>query len=545
MEFNLARVVAAVSDAHPERIALMHRGVQRTFPELVDRYRRLAGALSAAGIGCHTERDALAGHASGQDHIALYLNNGPEYLEAMLGGWAARAATFNVNHRYVADELRYLFADAGARVIIVHGSYAAQLAEVIDELQSVELILQVADDSGAALLPGALDYEAFLAGGEPRGLDDCSPDDLYVLYTGGTTGMPKGVLWRNADFFVGALAMSNRKEGREYESYDEVAAAAGRGTLRWMTSAPFMHGAAQWIAFQALSMGHTVVLPDVMDRYDPASVLAACDRDGVEFLQIVGDAFARPLLDAARAGAPSPASLRSIISGGAVLNAELKAQLKDVFEGVTIRDSIGSSETGVQGSNVSAKDQQASTGDFEPAPGSTVVSADLTAELEPGDPEIGWFAMSGRVPLGYLNDETKTSATFPVIDGRRFSVPGDRARRLADGRIEVLGRDSITINSGGEKIFAEEVENAVKTHPDVYDAVVCGRPSERWGNEVVAIVQLNDGAVFDERQLIEHCDGQIAKYKWPKAVVHVPEVVRSPAGKPDYRWALSVAVEGA
>ena len=545
MEFNLAKVIAAVADAQPDRVAIMHRCSAHSFPDFVARYRRLGGALAAAGLGCHTERDQLGGHESGQDHIALYLNNGPEYLEAMLGGWTARSATFNVNHRYVADELRYLFADAKARAVVVHGCYVEQLAEVLPELPHIELIIQVDDDSGAELLPGAVEYEAFLAGGEVASLDACSPDDLYVLYTGGTTGMPKGVLWRNADFFVGALGGADRKLGREYESYEEVAEAASRGTLRWMTSAPFMHGAAQWIALQALSMGHTVVLPDIMDRYDAASVLDACERDDVDFLQIVGDAFARPLLDAALQRATVPGSLRSIISGGAVLNAQLKSSLQETFPGVTIRDSIGSSETGVQGSNISTKGHKASTGDFEPSPGSTVVSADLSHELREGSEEIGWFAMAGRVPLGYLGDANKTAQTFPVLDGRRLAVPGDRAKRLVDGRIEVLGRDSVTINSGGEKIFAEEVEQAIKTHPDVYDAVVCGRPSERWGSEVVGIVQLVEGVEFDEASILAHCDGHIARYKRPKSFVVVDRVHRSPAGKPDYRWAKSIALEGA
>jgi fatty-acyl-CoA synthase len=290
-------------------------------------------------------------------------------------------------------------------------------------------------------------------------------------------------------------------------------------------------------------MGHTVVLPDVTDRYDALTVLEVCEREGVEFLQIVGDAFARPLLDAVKSGAPSPSSLRSIISGGAVLNAALKNELQEQFDGVTIRDSIGSSETGVQGSNVSSKNERASTGDFEPAPGSTVVNAAMDAVLEAGSDEVGWFAMSGRVPLGYLNDAEKTRNTFPVIDDARHSIPGDRARHLAGGRIHVLGRDSATINSGGEKIFAEEVENAVKLHSDVYDVVVCGRPSERWGNEVVAIVQLVDGARLRESEIIEHCGTKIAQYKRPKAVLQVENIQRSPAGKPDYRWAKAIAQE--
>jgi fatty-acyl-CoA synthase len=543
VEFNLARVIAEVAKTHPERVALMHRGAEISFPKFVDRYQRLGNAFAEAGLGCHTERSSLEGHESGQDHVALYLNNGPEYLEAMLGGWAARAATFNVNHRYVAEELRYLLSDSAAKAVVVNSMYAPTLGEVLADLPNIGLIVQVADESGNEMLPGAVAYEEFVEAQDPRSLEECSPDDLYLLYTGGTTGMPKGVLWRNADLFVGALGGLNRHERREYESYEEVSAAAGRGTLRWMTSAPFMHGAAQWIALQALSMGHTVVLPDVTDRYDASTVLEACEREGVEFLQIVGDAFARPLLDALKSGAPSPSSLRSIISGGAVLNAELKNELKEQFGGVTIRDSIGSSETGVQGSNVSNKNERASTGDFEPAAGSTVVNAEMDAVLEAGSDEVGWFAMSGRVPLGYLNDAEKTQSTFPVIDDVRLSIPGDRARRLLGGRIQVLGRDSTTINSGGEKIFAEEVENAVKMHSDVYDVVVCGRPSKRWGNEVVAIVQLVAGARLRESQIIEHCGTKIARYKRPKAVLQVENIQRSPAGKPDYRWAKAIAEE--
>lgn len=543
VEFNLARAIAVVAETHPQRTALIHRGTEVLFPEFVDRYRRLGSALDAAGISCRRERPELAGHESGQDHIALYLNNEIEYLEGMLGGWAARAATFNVNHRYIADELCYLLTDSNAKAVIVNSAYAPNLADVLPQLPNIELIVQVPDESDNELLTGAIFYNDFLQNHEPRNLDDCSPDDLYVLYTGGTTGMPKGVLWRNADFFVGALGGLNRKENREYVSYAEIAKAADRGTLRWMTSAPFMHGAAQWIALQALSMGHTVVLPDLTDRYDAASVLKACEREDVEFLQIVGDAFARPLLDALKSGETVPTSLRSIISGGAVLNSELKEELKEQFNGVTIRDSIGSSETGVQGSNVSTKEEKASTGDFEPASGSAVVNSQMDAVVEAGSEEIGWFAMSGRVPLGYLNDSEKTRQTFPVIDGVRFSVPGDRARLLEDGRIQVLGRDSVTINSGGEKIFAEEVENAVKTHPAVYDAVVCGRSSPRWGSEVVAIVQLVGQAQVLESDIIEHCGKHIARYKRPKAVVKVDEIKRSPAGKPDYRWAQTVAQE--
>jgi fatty-acyl-CoA synthase len=302
-----------------------------------------------------------------------------------------------------------------------------------------------------------------------------------------------------------------------------------------------MHGAAQWIALQAMSLGHTVVLSDEPTRFDPASVLATIEREQVANLQIVGDAFARPLLKAIGDTDADLSSLEMLISGGAPLSAGLKKAFSATLPGLLIRDSIGSSETGVQGRNDTRPDGEASTGIFKPSPGALVVAADHSRVLTPGDPELGWFGMVGRVPLGYLNDGDKTARTFPVIDGQRIAVPGDRARWLEDGRIDVLGRDSVTINSGGEKIFAEEVEAALKTHPAVWDVIVCGRPSERWGSEVVALVHLHDDAVVTDDEVVAACDGHLARYKWPKVVIRVDEVKRSPAGKPDYGWAKEVA----
>lgn len=459
----------------------------------------------------------------------------------MLGCFASRAAPFNVNHRYVAEELEYVLADADTRAIVYDGQLAANVAEVRSSLPDDLVLIQVEDDSGAELLPGAVWWSTVVEH-EPVGFDGCSPDDLYMLYTGGTTGQPKGVLWRQADFFVGALGGFNRRANREFESYTELAARAVAGSpARWLTAAPFMHGAAQWIALQALSLGHTVVLSDEPTRFDPVSVLATVEREQVANLQIVGDAFARPLLEAITTTSADLSSLNMLISGGAPLSAGLKQTFSDRFPGLLIRDSIGSSETGVQGRNDTRPEGQASTGVFKPNRGALVVDAELTRVLEPGDPEMGWFGMVGRVPLGYLGDAEKTARTFPVIDGVRIAVPGDRARWLADGSIDVLGRDSVTINSGGEKIFAEEVEAALKANPAVWDVIVCGRPSERWGSEVVALVHLHDDATVADDELVSACEGHLARYKWPKLIIRVDEVKRSPAGKPDYGWAKEVA----
>jgi fatty-acyl-CoA synthase len=302
-----------------------------------------------------------------------------------------------------------------------------------------------------------------------------------------------------------------------------------------------MHGAAQWGTFIYLGMGNTVILPSEVRRFDPADVLRTVERERANTITIVGDAFARPLLDEIARGGYDLSSLAVVGSGGAPLSTKNKKELLERLPNLIVLDTIGSSETGAQASNPSSRATGVSTGDFRPGPGACVVSADLTRLLAPGDEEIGWFAQTGFVPLGYLGDRAKTERTFPVIEGLRYSVPGDRARYRADGTIEVLGRDSVTINSGGEKIFAEEVEHALKQHPDVFDAVVAGRASERWGQEVVAIVQLREGSEAREGDLLAEAAKHIARYKLPKAFVFCERIQRSPSGKADYRWANAQA----
>ena len=547
MEFNLAQVHEAIADAVPEREAIVWRDRRLTYRELRDRTRRLANHLLASGIGVTAERAALQGHESGQPHLACYLHNGNEYVEAMLGAYKARFAPFNVNYRYVAEELRYLLEDSQARAIVYHSAFAARLAEVLPDLPQLSILLQVDDGTGADLLPGARWYEEALASASPeRPAVEWSPDDLYILYTGGTTGMPKGVLWRQADIFVASLGGRSAATGEPFSSLEEIVAAATEASGRYLPAPPFMHGAGHWLALNALCSGNTVVIQDDTVRLDPADVWSTIARERANILLIVGDAFARPLVEelerVAAEGKPyDTSSLLVITSGGAPLNSSLKDRFLAQLSTVMIMDAVGASETGSQMTHFSAAGQAASTGTFTPGPGVAVVSEDLSRTLEPGHAEVGWLAQTGHVPLGYLGDPEKTARTFPVIDGVRHSVPGDRARLTAEGLIELYGRDSVTINSGGEKIFAEEVEQALAHHPDVYDVVVAGRPSERWGSEVVAVVQLREGAEPDEDALLAEAAKHIARYKLPKAFVFVPSIVRSPAGKADYRWAREQA----
>jgi acyl-CoA synthetase (AMP-forming)/AMP-acid ligase II len=542
MDFNFSDINETIAAATPDREAIVWRDRRITHAQLAERTRRLANYLLSRGVKVRAERAELANHESGQDHVALYLYNGNEYLEGMIGAWKARGVPFNVNYRYVEEELLYLFDNANAKVAIYHSEFAPRIAAIRDRLPNLEVLLQVADDSGEALLPGAVDYEEALAGASPEKPPvEPTRDDLYMLYTGGTTGMPKGVLWRSEDIFP--AAMGGRKPGGELvESYEDLAetvkASFGPKAL---CGPPLMHGAAQWSTFIVWASGGTVVFADDNTKLDPPDFLKTAEREKCITMTIVGDAFARPILDELARNEYDLSGLFVLGSGGAPLSTANKKEILRLIPHVTIMDAIGSSETGAQASNTTNKDSEVTTGDFKPMAGAGVVSEDLTRVLEPGSDEMGWFAQVGNVPLGYLGDAEKSAKTFPVIDGTRWSVPGDRARYREDGSIEVLGRDSVTINSGGEKIFAEEVEHALKQHPEVFDTVVAGRPSDRWGQEVVAIVQLREDSTATAADLRAEAEKHIARYKLPKVFVFRDAIQRSPSGKADYRWAKAQA----
>ncbi|MGZ4724602.1 MAG: acyl-CoA synthetase [Ilumatobacteraceae bacterium] len=534
MEFSVAEIHEAIAATRPDAECLVFRDRRLTWAQVTERTRRLANHLIDSGLGVHFERPGLARHESGQDHLAVYLHNGNEYLESMLGAFKARVAPFNVNYRYVAEELRYLLHDSNAAAVVVHSQFAPTLAEVLLALPTVRVILQVPDQSGHDLLPGAMWYEDALASASPeRPNVEWSADDLYILYTGGTTGMPKGVLWRNGDANIECFG------GSDAETLDDVVATA-TGGLKALLAAPFMHGAGHWMSFRTWNLGGAVYVQSNPDRLDPADIWSLVERERLNFLLIVGDAFARPLLDELESSTYDLHSLTVLLSGGAALSVGLKEKFLQHLPSLMIVDGLGSSEAGGQLAHVSAG-TRASTGTFAISPGNHVLSADLDRELAAGEDELGWLAKTGRLALGYLGDASKTERTYPVIDGVRYAVPGDRAKLRADGVIELHGRDAVTIVSGGEKIFAEEVESAIKAHPDVYDCVVAGRPSERWGNEVVALVHMRSGGPEDEASLLAEAERHIARYKLPKAFVFVPEVVRSPSGKADYRWAKRIA----
>lgn len=537
---SIAALHEAIAEVAGTRDCIVWRDRRLSWDDVTDRTRRFANALLSAGVGGRP-RTVEHGWESPHDHVALFLTNGNEYLEAMLGCWKARAASVNVNYRYTAEELSYLLDDSDARAVVYHARFAPVLGDALadrsDGGPTVGLLVVVDDGSGVAPLPGSIPYEELLADASPARPDlEWDGDDRYVVYTGGTTGKPKGVLWRQDDFLASALGIDSPAE--------ELAARAERPDRpRALPAPPFMHGAAHWNALSCWLAGGTVLVQDETDRLDPADVLDVCERERATSLLIVGDAFARPLLDELESTPRDLGALRFLMTGGAILSPATRARLLTALPDVRILDVLGSSETGRHGVGSSTGSTVAEPGVFAPSETTIVLDDARRRPLAPGEDADGWLAQRGRVPLGYLGDQAKTEATFPRIDGVVHAVAGDRARLRADGKIELLGRESVTINTGGEKVHAEEVERVLKGHATVYDALVVGRPSERWGQEVVAVVANRGG--FDDDEVTAHAAEHLARYKLPKAYVLVDEIRRSASGKPDYAWAKDIAASAA
>ncbi|MGA1587790.1 MAG: AMP-binding protein [Ilumatobacteraceae bacterium] len=506
-----------------------------TWAETDDRSDRLAGVLASAGLGCTAERATLPRHRSGQHHLGILTYNRLEYLESMVGCWKARVAPFNINYRYGPSELEHLLTLAATSALVVQGSLAERVAGIVDRLPDLRLILQIDDGSGAERIPGALDYEEALrsSGGAPTDRAP-SPDDLYLLFTGGTTGLPKGVMWRNGDAVTECFNGSRRAR-----DLADFVAAADTG-LRSLPAAPFMHGAGHWSALRALLGGGTVIVPEHDGRLDPDAVWAMVDREQVNLMLIVGDAFARPLIEALDRGHHDGSSLNVLVTGGAALSPGVARSLLERLPTLMIVDGFGSSEAGGQMTRVTTSGNPDTPG-FKTNDRTFVLSEDRSRILPPGDPETGWLARSGRLPLGYLDDAEATERTYPTIDGERLVVPGDRARVLADGTVHLLGRESGCINTGGEKVFAQEVELAVVGLAGVADCLVIGTPDERWGHVVTAVVEPLPSETIDIDTVRRGLDGVIADYKIPRRLVIVERIERGPNGKADYRWAEQIA----
>ncbi len=513
---------------------------QRSYSEVLARTRRFARFLAAQGLGVQRERSELVNHESGQDHVGICTGNRPEYVEAMFGALRARCAPANVNYRYVAEELAYLVDHCGLNVLVYEADNADTIRQLLDRTGPLKLLIEVGGGN-EPVVPGAVPFEAIMA---DASVDDVvlpqpQADDLCVVCTGGTTGMPKAVLWHQGDLFRGIMGKNHTVSGAPVSSVDDLVAEAHKTALRAMCASPLMHFAGTGMCMLYASVGASMVIAGPPRGFDATETLQAIERFGVNHLTIVGDAFGGPLASVMEQGRFDTSSLAVIGSGGSALAPELKARITAAAgRPLIIREGLGSSESGLQASSVWTGQEEAGT--FQPSPNTRILDESRSFILGPSDDRVGWLATAGLVPLGYLGDPVKTAATFPVIEGVRYSVPGDYARWRSDGRIKLLGREATTINSGGEKIFAPEVEAALLHDEGVLEAVVLGRPSLRWGQEVVAIVALRAGGSIDLAAVVATAAQHIARYKLPKAVIVADAIVRTATGKVDYRWARAV-----
>ncbi|MEU8898619.1 acyl-CoA synthetase [Nocardia sp. NPDC048505] len=519
MANNFADLYEHSADAMPDRTAVIEGERELTFAELDAEANRLAHYLAAAGIGVGT-------------HVGFQMHNGIATLATLIACFKIRAVPININYRYRAEELRYVYDNADLQALIFHDAYAEAVHTAAPAVDSLRELIVVGETGG-----GAVPYEQALAAGSPeRDFGPRTADDLFMMYTGGTTGLPKGVMWRQEDMWRvlggGIDFYTNEPVADEYQ---QSRLGAGNPQAMWFVLPPLIHAAAMMPTFTALWSGNAVLFEP---RFEPGRVWEVIARRAPQVLVITGDAMARPLIDAYRAR-PVQSSLLAIGSGAALLSQSVKNTLLELFPSTVVTDSIGSSETGFGGIGFAQRSDDPGRGPRVQTGRGAVVVDDTGRPV--GPEQEGWLAKTGAVPLGYYKDPVKSEKLFKTVDGTRMVVTDDRARREADGSLTLLGRGNMVVNTGGEKVFVEEVEAVVKAHAGVYDAVVIGVPHERWGQQVAAVLSTSGAMEFGN--LEAHVRKHLAGYKIPRRVWLADQVVRSPSGKPDYRWAKEYAAQ--
>ncbi|HTQ21311.1 acyl-CoA synthetase, partial [Mycobacterium sp.] len=512
-------------DAVPDRVALISGDEQLTYAQLEEKANRLAHYLIDQGV----KKD---------DKVGLYCRNRIEIVIAMLGIVKAGAILVNVNYRYVEGELRYLFENSDMVALVHERQYSDRVANVLPETPNVKTVLVVEDgsDNDFQRYGGVEFYQAIANSSPERDFGERSADAIYLLYTGGTTGFPKGVMWRHEDIYRVLFGGTDFATGEFVkDEYDLAKAAAANPPMIRYPIPPMIHGATQSATWMSLFSGQTTVLAP---EFNADEVWRMIHEHKVNLLFFTGDAMARPLLDALlKDNDYDVSSLFLLASTAALFSPSIKEKLLELLPNRVITDSIGSSETGFGGTSIVAKDAPHSGGPRVTIDHRTVVLDDEGNEVQPGSGVRGFIAKKGNIPVGYYKDEKKTAETFQTINGVRYAIPGDYAVVEEDGSVTMLGRGSVSINSGGEKIYPEEVEAALKGHPDVFDALVVGVPDPRYGQHVAAVVHARPGCRPSLAELDSFVRSEIAGYKVPRSLWLVDEVKRSPAGKPDYRWA--------
>ncbi len=527
----MADMFEDVVDHIPDREALYAEGRRLTYRQLDERANQLAHHFQAQGI--------VPG-----DHVGCHMMNGTEYLETMIALFKIRAVPINVNFRYVEEELRYLYTDADLVGVVYDTEFADRIVKVLPETPKVRVLVHVGEVGDNPVPEGSTPYEDALAAqpADRSGFPARSADDLFIIYTGGTTGMPKGVMWRHEDLFFAGMS-GGHPAGEPLAKPEDAGRRAAENPFAMVgfPAPPLMHGAAELGSFITFFGGGKVCL---IRKYTGDGALRLIEQEKINTVTIVGDAMAVPLVEALDKGTYDISSMLALASAGALLSQPLRDQLAERIPNLFINDAFGSSETGYNGSIKPGSN--AADGLKFVINERTAVFGDDDTPIVPGSGVVGRVAQKGHIPLGYYNDPEKTAKTFRVIDGVRWVFPGDMATIEEDGTMHFLGRGSVCINSGGEKIYPEEVEGALKSHPALVDAVVAGIPDERWGQKVSAVLQVRDGAEAPSQEDIEeHLATLIARYKVPRFVHVVGTIQRSPSGKPDYGWAKKVLEEAA
>jgi 3-oxocholest-4-en-26-oate---CoA ligase len=527
--FNIADLFEHAVDYFPDRLAVACGDDEATYAELEEQANRLAHHLAEHGV--------TAG-----SHVGMCTRNRLQAVVTMLAVYKLRAALVNVNYRYTANEIKYVLDNADVVALVHERMYSDRVAAALGSgAPSVKHVVVIEDESELPFEGTA--YQDALAGSRPdRDFEERSGDDLYLLYTGGTTGMPKGVMWRHEDVWRTLGGGINFVTGEPLESeYEQAEMGKVTGGMVRLCLAPLIHGNAQWAGLMALFGGDTVVL---LPQFDPAEVWKAVERRKVNVVVLIGDAMARPMIEAFHQSSYDVSSVYAISSSAALFSQSVKNEYLAALPNAVITDAIGSSETGFMGIGMITKDSEQGIGGPRVSAGrDTIVIDEYNKPIPPGSDEIGRLARGGHIPLGYYKDPEKTARLFVEVDGKRYTVPGDFARHEADGTITLLGRGNTCVNTGGEKVFPEEVEAAMMSHPDVFDVLVIGVPDERLGQRVAAVIEARPGATPSAESLIEHARAEIAGYKVPRSIWLVDKIQRTVTGKADYRWASEFAAE--